>query len=374
MAEVFEAEDRYDRIVSCVELYLDRWGAEADIAKALFWIGKTKIQQKQMEEAIETYVDAIVTYGNDVQQEGVDLMVAELIKISRLYLDVEQQAGLKGLLREAISVAEGEALSLRLRVALANLEGEAIALGAQFIRELASFENASPPVLACICDASFDRNDFSRAEELLDLFVRQFSESDFMRAAFKLRTFGQMSVADYEGALETLEEAQENYGVEYDMAWTQLAKAEALLELDRFDEAYEANLGVLNVRAWRGAAVAQATYQLGLVEETRGEALKAFGFYQRTYFQYKGHAGGHWAAEAYVASARCLAALGLENDRRNTFRAMLFDPFVNQLAQADVAREILGAAEVAEIEAYIETGGVTNIAVEVDAARLRGAL
>jgi tetratricopeptide (TPR) repeat protein len=265
-------------------------------------------------------------------------------------------------------------LSLRLRVALANLEGEAIALGAQFIRELASFENASPPVLACICDASFDRNDFSRAEELLDLFVRQFSESDFMRAAFKLRTFGQISVADYEGALETLEEAQENYGVEYDMAWTQLAKAEALLELDRFDEAYEANLGVLNVRAWRGAAVAQATYQLGLVEETRGEALKAFGFYQRTYFQYKGHAGGHWAAEAYVASARCLAALGLENDRRNTFRAMLFDPFVNQLAQADVAREILGAAEVAEIEAYIETGGVTNIAVEVDAARLRGAL
>lgn len=374
MAEVFEAEDRYDRIVSCVELYLDRWGADADIAKALFWIGKTKIQQKQMEEAIETYVDAIVTYGNDVQQEGVDLMVAELIKISRLYLDVEQQAGLKGLLREAISVAEGEALSLRLRVALANLEGEAIALGAQFIRELASFENASPPVLACICDASFDRNDFSRAEELLDLFVRQFSESDFMRAAFKLRTFGQMSVADYEGALETLEEAQENYGVEYDMAWTQLAKAEALLELDRFDEAYEANLGVLNVRAWRGAAVAQATYQLGLVEETRGEALKAFGFYQRTYFQYKGHAGGHWAAEAYMASARCLAALGLENDRRNTFRAMLFDPFVNQLAQADVAREILGAAEVAEIEAYIETGGVTNIAVEVDAARLRGAL
>ena len=61
--EVFEAEDRYDRIVNCVELYLDRWGAEADIAKALFWIGKTKIQQNQMNEAIETYVDAIVNYG-----------------------------------------------------------------------------------------------------------------------------------------------------------------------------------------------------------------------------------------------------------------------------------------------------------------------
>ena len=374
MAEVFEAEDRYDRIVNCVELYLDQWGAEADIAKALFWIGKTKIQQKQMNEAIETYVDAIVTYGNDLQQEGVDLMVAELIKISKLYLDIDQQAGLKRLLRKAISEAESEVLSLRLRVALANLEGKAIALGAQFIRELPTFENASPPVLACICDASFDRNDFSRAEELLDLFMRNYSESDFLRAAFKLRTFGQISVADHEGALATIEEAQENYGVEYDMAWTQLAKAEALLELGRFDEAYEANLGVLNVRAWRGAPMAQATYQLGLVEEARGEALKAFGFYQRTYFQYKGHAGGYWAAEAYLASARCLEVLGLENDRRNTFRAMLFDPFVNQLVQADLAREILGGAEVAEIEAYIETGGVTNIAVEVDPIIIEGAL
>ena len=47
---------------------------------------------------------------------------------------------------------------------------------------------------------------------------------------------------------------------------------------------------------------------------------------------------------------------------------------MNQLAQADVAREILGAAEVAEIEAYIETGGVTNIAVEVDAIMTGGSL
>ena len=73
--------------------------------------------------------------------------------------------------------------------------------------------------------------------------------------------------------------------------------------------------------------------------------LKAFGFYQRTYFQYKGHAGGKWAADAYLASARCLDILGLENDKRNTFRAMLFDPFVNKLEQANVAREILGQTE-----------------------------
>ena len=186
-----------------------------------------------------------------------------------------------------------------------------------------------------------------------------------MRSAFKLRAYGQLEEEDYNGVLDTIEEAQENYGTEFDVYWTQLLKADVLLKMNRYEEAYSANLGVLNVRAWRGEAYAQATYQLGQVEEARNEILKAFGFYQRTYFQYKGHAGGKWAADAYLASARCLDILGLENDKRNTFRAMLFDPFVNTLEQANVAREILGQTEVDEIERYIELGVKTNITVEI---------
>ena len=46
---------------------------------------------------------------------------------------------------------------------------------------------------------------------------------------------------------------------------------------------------------------------------------------------------------------------------------MLFDPYVNELDQAVKAREVLGIDEVAEIEAYIETGGTTNINVQVEA-------
>ena len=44
---------------------------------------------------------------------------------------------------------------------------------------------------------------------------------------------------------------------------------------------------------------------------------------------------------------------------------MLFDPFVNTLEQANVAREILGQTEVDEIERYIELGVKTNITVEI---------
>ena len=48
--------------------------------------------------------------------------------------------------------------------------------------------------------------------------------------------------------------------------------------------------------------------------------------------------------------------MGLENDKRNTYRAMLFDRYVNKLPQADLAREYLGFDEVIEIETKIELG------------------
>ncbi len=366
MAEVYEAEDKYDDIIRAVESYLDVWQAQADIAKALFWIGKTKIQQQKFDEAVTTYVDAIVKYGGDVRQDGVDLMIAELVRVVAVYLDSEAENELKTKLQTALETTDDLTLQLRLRVTLAMLNRTETELGKQLLSELPDLENASPPVLACICDASFEMEDYSRAEELLRIFIIKFEDSDYMRAAYKLRGYGQYADQDYEGALQTIEEAQENYGTERDVAWAQLMKAQILLDQGRIAEAREANMNILNIPAWRGSPVAQATFQLGLVEEAAGEPLKAFGFYQRAYFQYKGHSGGYWAAEAYLASARCLEKLGLNNDRRNTYRAMLFDPYVSDLPQAEEARRVLGASEVAEIEAYIETGGATNITIDVE--------
>lgn len=375
-AEVYEAEDKYDDILRVVERYEADWGERgADVAKALFWIGKTKIQQKEYEDAVETYVNAIVKYGGDLRQDGVDSMISELVKIANIYLKDIQVETLVSELKAALAEAEELTLQLRLRVAVAKLEGTEIELGSQLIEELPNLDNASPPVLAVICDASFEKKDYSRAEELLRIFINKFEDSDFMRSAYKLRGYGQFAEKDYEGALATINDAQALYGTDYDVAWAQLMKAEILYEqgkLDGPEGARAANMSILTVPSWRGSPVAQATYQLGLVEEKAGNLKKAFGFYQRAYFQYKGHAGGYWAAEAYLASARVLEKMGPEyaNDVRNTYRAMLFDRYVNELPQADVAREALGASEVAEIEAYIETGGMSNIVVEVETETL----
>ncbi|MEN8254855.1 MAG: tetratricopeptide repeat protein [Verrucomicrobiota bacterium] len=381
MAEVFEAdanalddEDeikaKYEEIITVVQSYLDHWGAEADISKALFWIGKTMIHQDRIDEAVKTYLDAIVKFGGDVREDGVDMMITELVKVSAIWLGVAAQGQLMDDLHAALKATDDLVLQLRLRVTMAKLDYSEIELGKRLVKELPDLKSASPPVLAAICDASFEMEDYSRAEELLTIFISRFEDSDFIRAAYRLRGYGQYAEEDYEGALKTAEEALETYGHDRDVAWAYLMKAKVLLKQGKVSEARDANMYILSIPAWRGEPVAQATFQLGEVEEKDGNPRKAFGFYQRTYFQYKGHADGYWAAEAYLASARCLQQLGLEEEMRNTYLAMLYDHYVNDLPQAEVARKALGAGNVAEIETFIASGGSTNIVVAVDTGEM----
>jgi TolA-binding protein len=369
MAEVYEAEEKYDDILRVVGRYEEdeRWEGKADVAKALFWIGKTMIQKKEYQEAVDTYVGAIVKYGGDLRQDGVDAMITELVKISQIYLNATQREALEDELDLALAETDVETLQLRLRVLMAKLTNTELELGKQLLSELETLDNASPPVLAAICDASFENKDYSRAEELLRIFINKFEDSDFMRAAYKLRGFGQYAEKDYEGTLATINDAQALYGTDYDVAWAQLLKAQVLLDQGNIEEARKENMSILTVPSWRGVPVAQATFQLGQVETKAGNLSKAHAFYQRTYMQYKGHAGGYWAAEAYLAAADTLKKMGLDNDMRNTYRAFLFDKYVNMLPQADKAREVLGTAEVADIVAYMESGGVSNISVSVEA-------
>jgi TolA-binding protein len=367
LVAMFELESRYDEIIHGVNAYLERYGEEADVAKAAYWIGKTKLAQGLTGEAVTAYLEAIIQYGGNVRQDGVDLIINELVSVSRRRLVAEEVVELKTSLRAAEDAAENKTLRLRLRVLLANLDGTELELGNALIVELADLSQAPPPVLAVICEASFEAEDYSRAKEILEIFLNRFEDSDFMRSAYKLRGYDLYLAEDLEGAMKLVKDAQALYGTDPDAVWAQLMKGQIELKRDDFEAARETFRAVITVRDWRGPAYAEANYTLGAVEEKAGDPRKAFAWYQRTYFQYKGYNGGQWAADAYLASARCLRALGLEDERRNTFRAMLFDKYVNTLPQADEARVALGAPEVLEIEQMIATGGTTNITVSLDA-------
>ena len=366
MANVFEAEDRYDEIISAVDDYLTRYGDEAEIALGIFWIGKTKVNQGLVDEAVQSYLDAIVQYGSDIKQGGVDSMIAELVKLSRIRLKEAQRLALKSRIQFEVGQSDNSTLQLRLRAMVAQIDRKEIELGKQLIVELPDLGNAAPPVLSVISKASFDLQDYSRAEEILAVFLNQFEDSEFMRPAFRLRGFELFNAKEYDAALQLIADAQGRYGTDYDVAWAQLMKGEIQLRQGSFDEAVKTLTSVLNVRGWRGKSYAEATYRLGETEEAAGSLLKAHGWYQRTYVQYKGYDSGSWAANAYLASARCLKNLGYTNQAHNTYRAMLFDKYINTTPQAEQAKEAVGAAETLEISQFILTGGKTNLTISVE--------
>lgn len=366
MAATFELENKFDLIIQVVNDYMDRHGDDADIAEGIFWIGKTKVNQGLIDEAVQAYFDAIVQYGVDLEQGGVDSMIAELVNLARVKMTETQRDQLKSDLFSVISGSDSETLQLRIRAMIAQMNGTEIELGKQLIAELPDLGSAAPPVLSVIAKASFELADYSRAEEILDVFSEKFAESDFMRPAFRLRGVELFLAGDYDEALKLIADAQARYGTDYDAAWAQLMKGEICIKQARFDAARSNLTAVLNERNWRGVSYAEATYLLGQAEEAAGNPLKAHGWYQRVYVQYKGYDQGKWAADAYLGSARCLNQLGLTNDARNTWRAMLFDKYVNTLPQADQARQALGVEEALEISQMIAAGVKTNIAVTVE--------
>ena len=139
------------------------------------------------------------------------------------------------------------------------------------------------------------------------------------------------------------------YGATADTGWAQLMKGRAELAGGEYEKAAQTFNAVFGIRAWRGAVSAEAMFRLAETWEHRKDLKKAFAFYQRTYLLYKVYDGGRWAADAYLSSARVLREMGREGDARNTCRAMLLDEYVRDLPQAQVARDLLGPAEVAEL-------------------------
>ncbi|WP_372794079.1 tetratricopeptide repeat protein [Pontiella sp.] len=366
LSAMFELEERYEEILNVVNAYLDRYGEEADVAKAAYWIGKTKQAQGLTGEAVEAYRETIIKYGAEVLQDGVDLIIGELLSIYQRQLDVAEQEALKESLRAAWEETDNVTLQLRIRVLLAWMEQNQLELGEQLIQELDQLEQAPPPVLGVICDASFELKDYTRAAEILDLFQIRYEESDFMRSALKLRAYELFDLEQYDAVRAIIAEAQARYGTALSAAWAQIMKGRVELREGHYDEARKTFEAVLSVRDWRGEPYAEATFYLGRVEEEAGDPRRAFGWYQRVYVLYKGYSGGYWAAEGYLASARCLEKMGRENDVRNTYRALLFDKYVNTLPQADVAINVLGPDEVNEIKTLIEQGMQTNLTVTVE--------
>ena len=343
-AKVYKLEFKWKEIIKLMNYYLDLFGEKADVAQAVFWIGQAQIELKQLDEAIEAYLDAIERFGNDVTQEGIDKIVLELITTANRYLSEEDRQGLDGKLKSKLASVDknSAALKLRLRVALAHLESEeaAVVLGAELLAEQKDLSATSPISLSLMCDAAVAADDAVQMGRLYDYFLENFEESDLIWHAYRAKTFQLLSKKDYPATLESIDSAQGLFGADVFMGWSQLTKADIQYEMGLFKEAEESYNMIMSVSEWRGSAFAEAMYGMGRCRLAAKDYKTAHSFFQRTYLMFQAYDDGKWAADSYLAAATCLVELERLEDAVNTLDAMLEDPYVNTLPQADAARNM----------------------------------
>lgn len=344
-AEVYKLEFKWQEIIELMNYYLDEKEGDADVAQAVFWIGQSQIALGQTDAAIEAYLAAILKFGDEVYQEGVDKIIDELVSIAQYRLNEEDRElfAIKLKLKMTDLDPDKKALLLRLNMAMALLAGdeETRAFGLALLRGKQNLKFVSPITLAVMCDAAVEVGDTEQMGRLYDYFIENFEESDHLWTAYRAKTYQLLAAEDWVAVTNHIEEAQNLYGADSFMGWSQVIKGDSLLEMKLYDDAEEAYNTVMGVPAWRGPLYAEAMYGMGRVRLAKGDLEGAHTFFQRTYLLFRAYADGVWAAKGYLAAADCLLKLDRTAEAVKTWEDMIKNDYVNTLPEADTAKELI---------------------------------
>ncbi len=334
--ELFAEEERWLEMAEWFEAYLRRWGKEGRAGDALYQLGRAQVALGRNEAMVELWIQSILEFGNDPEDTGPDLMLAEF---PEHYTAVRAQSP-RAVLRDALAIATAqEKLTLRLRLAhtLAEL-GEPLESLPQI-----SLENLSAASGAVLLAAAGRNRDSS--PQLALAAVDRVLELDPWGpfSADALRTRAELLTAQDEGlaAIASWRQLAQDFPSSPHASVARLREG----DLERERGAYTAAIGayreVLKVRQWRGAAWAEANYKIGLTYFESGDYSAAFGFCQRVYVLYG--AVSEWAAEAYVTSGLALEEMNRAADAVATYEELLADEKLSTQPAANVARERLEA-------------------------------
>jgi len=343
-AAVYELEERYPEIISMMKAYLEEWGEESNFAGAAFWIGKSYKAQDQFAEALSTYIEAIVSYGNLLENGDVDLILRELIdeqgtdegKAHRFAIQKRMSQETK----RAKSQGE-EVLALRLETLLANItDGSTRETHLKNILSEENLKIASPITLLLMAEQAFERKNLSLVHKVYDYCLAEFEESEILLDIMNIELAVRLRENDTEGVLKLAEEITNRFGYREEVGVTRKLKADALRQMKRYADAVETYTELFAVREWRGPLTPEALYWIGFCKNKLGETEEAFAFFQRVYVLYEGYTD--WAAKAYDASIECLKKMGgREADIIRTCQEMLANEKIVDTPEGKRAKALL---------------------------------
>jgi TolA-binding protein len=358
-ARTLELEQKYEDIIALWRQYLITYSEMANYTEALYWIGNSQRNLGRLEEALNTFYEGIVKYGDDARGYGVDSMVMDLkaefnelpdITASDFQASTEDAdrvlmvSNLRDRLRQELAAA-GQARKQTLQLRLATLFAETsrdVAVRqsmANTVMTDANIPRSAPVTLAFMGREAVQRNNLAFANKVYDYFLEEHRNSDLVLEALRGKAETLLKQNQTEAAAGLLQELVNRFAMSEQAAWAFLRLGEIELQRNNLAAAQTAFETLLSVKEWRGESWAEALYQLGLVHMARKEWDEAFVIFERNYVLYSGFP--RWAARSFLKAAECQERTQRPAEAVKVLEMMLQTELVNEQAEAAEARKRL---------------------------------
>jgi TolA-binding protein len=344
MARVLELEQQYTKIIDLFRNYITEWGTKGNITEATYWIGNSQMRDGRPQEAIQTFFNAIVTYGNDPNAIGIDMILRDtLFEINQKLPLQERNEFMDKLYKQLDATRRSASPTLELR--LITLFAERMhpspareAMVTSILRD-SNVTNASPLTLLLMGRQAIRANQPEFAHKVYARFMSKYAETDFALEALKAIAETKIAEGKYDDARRILDEIINRFAVAPEAGWAQKSLGDTYRLQKNYPEAIRNYNLVLSTKEWRGPLWAESLYWVGICYVEQDNSQEAFPFFQRVYVMYEGYP--QWVAKAYIQSALCLEKLSEKEKAINTYREMLTKENLADTPEIKQAREAL---------------------------------
>ena len=360
------------------------------VISALYWIGKAKAREGQVDEAKRITADTIKKYIGNPQREPVEMLLTQLaqlcVKKKRLEpaatasaapgqetgpttpgvvaestpgdvgpvsrpgggapLEAERDPGVE--LDHLLGDAEQDP-SPTAKARILYAKAELARLRKQFPEEEKNIsriaetkpEDLSPILLGRTGDYLLSKGKLDQARGFYERLMEEFPKSESIDFAYN--GLGEIALHknDLPKALRYFTDGTDKIAAAQKLKEVTVGKAKTLLAMGRLVEARKVFEQIAAVREWRGESTALSVYSLGEIEAQQGRWAEANAYFQRVYVGYQKFLP--WVAKAYLRSAESFEKLGKTQEAANTYRELLRNEKLASFAEAEEARKKLTA-------------------------------
>ena len=342
IGKVYQVTERPTEQRAQYEAFLKANPTSPRIAEAVYWIGVTHTQAGELEQARQSYWDAIQTHGDKPEARGVEDI---LLALPKVYAGPEGRADLVVKLEELARTAQERrpTLALRSQWALAALKQKEDPAVARALLAAAApalkVKVHSPRVIADIADAL--RLEGKAAEaRVLYTDLRKWHP----RALEKDRAYlglGLLALADQqpEQALTYLERFEKETLGSPLLAEVAGIKGDLLAGKRQFKEAQAEYERVLDMPTAPRLSKARTLLKIATLLADQKQDLKATAYYERVYLSYGKYLPE--VAQAYWLRAQALDRLGKSDKAAEVFKELALRPDLAALPEAQRAVNLL---------------------------------